>query len=72
MNDKLAKERAKEVEQTLVESGDVIRLGRSRVIGAKDFFALPLQKQTELKRSVPRLNANHWRKGRPTSREVKS
>jgi len=65
MNDKEAKARAKEVEQTLVESGDVIRLGHGRVMRAKDFFALPLEKQLELKNSVPRLAANHWRGGRP-------
>jgi predicted PP-loop superfamily ATPase len=72
MKSKAAMERAKEVEQTLVESGDVIRLGHGRVIRAKDFFALPLEKQIELKHSVPRLAVNHWRKGRPKPTEVKS
>jgi|HubBroStandDraft_1064217.scaffolds.fasta_scaffold89841_6 predicted PP-loop superfamily ATPase len=65
MKSKAAMERAKEVEQTLVESGDIIRLGHGRVIRAKEFFVLPLEKQIELKHSVPRLGANHWWKGRP-------
>jgi hypothetical protein len=71
MNDKTAKERAKEAELTLVKSGDIILIGRGRVMRAKDFFALPLEKQIELKRSIPRLRADHWRKGQPKPTEVK-
>jgi hypothetical protein len=65
MNDKEALARAKEIEQQLIDAGDVIRLGHGRVMRAKDFFALPLEKQIELKNSVPRVRADHWRKGRP-------
>jgi hypothetical protein len=47
-----------------IESGDLIRV-REGVMRAKDFFALPPEKQIELKQSVPRVRADHWRKGRP-------
>jgi hypothetical protein len=65
MNGKIAKERAKEIVQHRIDAGEVIRLGRGHIISAKDFFALPLEKQIELKHSVPRLAADHWRKGQP-------
>ena len=58
-----ARRRAKEIVQAQVDSGELIALGRNRVIRAKDFFALPLEKQIELKRSVPRVASDHWRKG---------
>lgn len=71
MNHKEAQQRANEAERTLIESGDLILLGRGRVMRAKDFFALPLERQIELKRSVPRVQANHWRKGQPKGGSMK-
>jgi hypothetical protein len=65
MTDEEAKQRAKEIEQEMIDAGELIVLGRNRCISAKEFFALPLEKQIELKRSVSRVTRDHWRKGQP-------